>query len=79
MQEKVKDPVPLVPTAKNSIFIFFKEKNENLFCLFHFIQTERKNIYVGGINKQTTKQELVERFRRFGKIEKTTLHFREKG
>ena len=49
------------------------------FCLFHFIQTERKNIYVGGINKQTTKQELVERFRRFGKIEKTTLHFRAKG
>eukprot|EP00111_Clytia_hemisphaerica_P003076 TCONS_00008734-protein len=41
--------------------------------------TERKNIYVGGINKQTTKQDLIKRFRRFGKIEKTTLHFRAKG
>lgn len=41
--------------------------------------TERRNIYVGGINKFTTKHDLIERFRRFGKIEKTTLHFREKG
>ena len=40
---------------------------------------ERRNIYVGGIDKYTTKQDLIDRFRRFGKIEKTTLHFREKG
>ncbi|XP_065649680.1 peroxisome proliferator-activated receptor gamma coactivator 1-alpha isoform X2 [Hydra vulgaris] len=40
---------------------------------------ERRNIYVGGISKDTTKSSLNERFQRFGQIEKITLHFRDKG
>jgi len=40
---------------------------------------ERRNIYVGGINKCTNKIDLAERFQRFGHIEKITLHFRQRG
>lgn len=40
---------------------------------------ERRNIYAGGITEDTTKVQLADRFRRFGKISKITLHFRDKG
>jgi len=40
---------------------------------------ERRNIYAGGITEDTTKSELADRFRRFGRITKITLHFRDKG
>merc|ERR1712025_1067886 len=40
---------------------------------------ERRNIYAGGITEDTSKPDLAERFRRFGKISKITLHFRDKG
>lgn len=41
--------------------------------------SERRNIYAGGITRQTTKSELIHRFQRFGRIEKVTLHFRDRG
>jgi len=40
---------------------------------------ERRNIYAGGITEDTTKSDLADRFRRFGRITKITLHFRDKG
>lgn len=40
---------------------------------------ERRNIYAGGITRHTSKAELAEKFKRFGKIVRITLHFRDKG
>jgi hypothetical protein len=40
---------------------------------------ERRNIYAGGISHETTKTELKTRFKRFGRIQNITLHFRDRG